>query len=184
MSTNAPFQCYASHIMQSLPSIPENDRKVCIWIRCVNIEHQFSIARNQWSEQQFLKLTTAGLWDVCQFIVVYNHKYKKSVQQKHIGRVMIWQAAHLHPYYIMTVKGVIATASRLHTHELYTNALTVYIYIYKTYNPITGLDRPSWFQEVKAPRFHDSWHMKIVRLSPLYTDRLYPPGNIPGTHIC
>ena len=26
--------------------------------------------------------------------------------------------------------------------------------------------------------------MKVVRLSALRTDRLYPPGNIPGTHFC
>lgn len=61
-----PFQCYASHHIWSLPSIPENGRRVYIWIRYVDIEQQFSIARNQWSEQQFLQLlTTAGPWDVC-----------------------------------------------------------------------------------------------------------------------
>ena len=26
--------------------------------------------------------------------------------------------------------------------------------------------------------------MKVVRLSALHTGRLYPPGNIPGTHLC
>ena len=119
-----PLMLHSSAIMRSLPSIPENCRRVCTWIRCVDIEQQFSIARNQWSEQQFLQLTTAaGLWDVCQFIVAYNRKYKKSAQQKHIGRVMIWQAAHLHSYYIMTMKVVSAIASRLHTY--------IYIYIYK-----------------------------------------------------
>jgi hypothetical protein len=40
------------------------------------------------------------------------------------------------------------------------------------------------FQEVKAPRFQDSRHMKAVRLSALRTGRLYPPGNIPGTYFC
>jgi len=30
------------------------------------------------------------------------------------------------------------------------------------------------FQEVEAPRFQDSRHMKVVRLSALYTGRLYP----------
>ena len=34
-----------------------------------------------------------------------------------------------------------------------------------------------------APRFQDSQHMKIVRLSALRTGRLDPPGNIPGTHL-
>jgi len=26
--------------------------------------------------------------------------------------------------------------------------------------------------------------MKVLRLSPLNTGRLYPPGNTPGTHFC
>jgi len=37
---------------------------------------------------------------------------------------------------------------------------------------------------VEAPRFEDYQHMKVVRLSALRTGRLYPPGNIPGTHFC
>jgi hypothetical protein len=41
-------------------------------------------------------------------------------------------------------------------------------------NPITGLDRPSGFQEVEAPRFLDIWHMKAVRLSALCTGWLTP----------
>jgi len=45
-------------------------------------------------------------------------------------------------------------------------------------NPITDLDRPWGFQEVEAPRFRDSRHMKVVRLSALRT------GRLPGTHFC
>ena len=41
-------------------------------------------------------------------------------------------------------------------------------------NPITGLDRPWKFQMIEAPRFEDSRHMKVVRLSALRTGRLYP----------
>jgi len=44
----------------------------------------------------------------------------------------------------------------------------------KKSNPITGLDRPLWFQEAEAPRFQDNGHMKMVRLSALRTGRLYP----------
>ena len=40
-------------------------------------------------------------------------------------------------------------------------------------NPITGLDRPWGFQEVEVPRFQDSRHMKVVRLSAICTVRLY-----------
>jgi hypothetical protein len=43
--------------------------------------------------------------------------------------------------------------------------------------------RPLGFQEVEASRFLDDRHMKVVR-SALRTGRLYPPGNIPGTHVC
>jgi len=57
----------------------------------------------------------------------------------------------------------------------------IYIYIYIVYvkrkregNPMTGLDRPWWFQEFKAPRFQDSCHMKVERFSVLCTGRLYP----------
>jgi hypothetical protein len=50
-------------------------------------------------------------------------------------------------------------------------------------NPITGLDRPLGFQEFEAHRFIDNRHMKVVR-SALRIGRLYPPGNIPGTHFC
>jgi hypothetical protein len=40
--------------------------------------------------------------------------------------------------------------------------------------PITGLDRPTGFQEVEAPRFLDNQHMNVVRLSALRTGRVYP----------
>jgi hypothetical protein len=41
-------------------------------------------------------------------------------------------------------------------------------------NPCTALDRPWCFQEVEYPRFEDRRHMKVVSLSPLHTDHLYP----------
>jgi hypothetical protein len=44
----------------------------------------------------------------------------------------------------------------------------------KQSNPITGLDRPWGFQEVETPRCQNKRHMKVVRLSVLRTDRLYP----------
>jgi len=34
--------------------------------------------------------------------------------------------------------------------------------------------RPRGFQEVEVPRFQDSWHMGVVRLSALRTGHLYP----------
>ena len=44
----------------------------------------------------------------------------------------------------------------------------------KLRTPITGLDRPTGFQEVEAPRFQYSRHMKVERLSALITGHLYP----------
>jgi len=40
-------------------------------------------------------------------------------------------------------------------------------------NPITDLEGPWRFQDVEAPRFQDTRHMKVVRLSTLRTGRLY-----------
>ena len=40
--------------------------------------------------------------------------------------------------------------------------------------PYTSLDRHWGFQEVEAPRFQDNQHMKVVSLSALHTDCLYP----------
>jgi hypothetical protein len=40
------------------------------------------------------------------------------------------------------------------------------------------------FQEIEPPRFPDSWHIKVVRLSNLHTSHLYLPGNVTGTHFC
>jgi hypothetical protein len=48
----------------------------------------------------------------------------------------------------------------------------------------TGTDSTLGFQEVEAPRFHGNRHMKEVRLSAQSTGRLYPTGDIPGTHFC
>jgi hypothetical protein len=41
-------------------------------------------------------------------------------------------------------------------------------------NPITGLERSWGLHNVEAPRFQDSGHMKVVRLSALGTGHLYP----------
>jgi hypothetical protein len=52
-------------------------------------------------------------------------------------------------------------------------------------NPITGLDRPFGLQEVDAPRNSKKKRLiKVVRLSGLGTCRVYPSGNILGTHFC
>ena len=45
--------------------------------------------------------------------------------------------------------------------------------------PITGLNRPTGFQEVKAPRFLDIWHMKVVSCQP-YAPGALKPRSIPA----
>jgi hypothetical protein len=53
-------------------------------------------------------------------------------------------------------------------------------FIFRTYQQAlskcciyTGLDRPTGFQEVEAPRFPDKRHMKVVSLSALRTGRVH-----------
>ena len=46
--------------------------------------------------------------------------------------------------------------------------------MYVQRNPCTGRDMPGGFQEVEAHRFQDNRHVKVVKLSALRTDRLYP----------
>jgi hypothetical protein len=54
-------------------------------------------------------------------------------------------------------------------------------YVKRYSYPITDMDRPRGFQEVEAPRFENSRHMKVASLSALRTGHLYSPGSIPGT---
>ena len=73
------------------------------------------------------------------------------------------------------------------TESLYIKQVNFSIQGIKSYSSVMvgqSLDRPRGFQEVEAPRFQDSRHMKVVRLSALRTGRLYLPGNIPGTYFC
>jgi hypothetical protein len=50
----------------------------------------------------------------------------------------------------------------------------LYFNRHKKSNPITGLDKPLGFQEFEAPRFLDSRHINVIRLSDLGTGHLYP----------
>jgi len=56
---------------------------------------------------------------------------------------------------------------RLISHHYFVQAV-------KVKQPYTGLDRSWGFQVVESPRFQDSQHMKVVRLSDLNTSHLYP----------
>jgi hypothetical protein len=43
---------------------------------------------------------------------------------------------------------------------------------------------PEGSRKLRLPEFLDNRHMKVIRLSAPHTSRLYPPGNILGTHCC
>ena len=61
--------------------------------------------------------------------------------------------------------------------------ICTYVRTYVKSSPITGLDRPRGFREVKTPRFHDNgtgwWQVVSLTHRPPI-----PPGNAPGTHFC
>jgi len=50
--------------------------------------------------------------------------------------------------------------------------------------PVQASTGPEGFKEFEAPTFHDSRYIKMVRLSSICTGRLYPAGNMSGTHFC
>ena len=50
--------------------------------------------------------------------------------------------------------------------------------------PLQAWTGPEGSSKLRLPEFLDSQHMKVVRLSALRTGRLYPQGNISGTHFC
>ena len=51
-------------------------------------------------------------------------------------------------------------------------------------SPITGLDRPRGFQEIKAPRFRDNGREDGGKVVSLTHRPPLPLGNTPGTHLC
>jgi hypothetical protein len=50
--------------------------------------------------------------------------------------------------------------------------------------PLQAWTNPSGSRRLRLLEFLDNQHMKVLRLSGLYTGRLYPSGYIPGTHFC
>ena len=48
---------------------------------------------------------------------------------------------------------------------------------------VQGWRGPEGSWRLRAPKFHDNRHRKVVRLSAVRTGRFYRPENIPGTHF-
>jgi hypothetical protein len=55
--------------------------------------------------------------------------------------------------------------------------INIHVIVFGKSSPVTGLEWPRGFQEVKLPRFHDNgtgwWYRALL-----------PPENTPGTHFC
>jgi len=49
--------------------------------------------------------------------------------------------------------------------------------------PVQAWTDPVGSSRLRLYRFPDNRHNKLVRLSAQRTGRLYPPGNVPGTHL-
>ena len=59
--------------------------------------------------------------------------------------------------------------------ELHISTRLSFLYIIKAKAiPLQAWTGPEGFREVEAPRFQDIRHIKVIRLSVLRTDRLYP----------
>jgi hypothetical protein len=50
--------------------------------------------------------------------------------------------------------------------------------------PLQAGTGPQGSRGLSLPEFLKNQHMKVVRPSALRTGRLYPQGDIPGTHFC
>jgi len=57
-------------------------------------------------------------------------------------------------------------------------------WVYFRFSPVTGLEWPRGFQEVKVPRFHDNGAQDGGKVVSLTHRPSLPPGNAPGTHFC
>ena len=86
-----------------------------------------------------------------------------------------------HPYFWHTVMS--ATVNNWIVETLYVmwSLTTYFVFIAIPVQVWTG---PCGFWVVGTPRFQDSWHMKVTRLSALWTGCLYPQGDLPCTHFC
>ena len=49
--------------------------------------------------------------------------------------------------------------------------------------PLQALTVPEGPRRLRLPKSLDNRHMKVVKLSALYTGHLYPQGSIPDTHF-
>jgi len=51
-------------------------------------------------------------------------------------------------------------------------------------SPVTGVEWPRGFQEIKVPKFHDKGTQDVGKFVSLTHRPPLPTGNTPGTHFC
>ena len=52
------------------------------------------------------------------------------------------------------------------------------------FDSFNGLSTATFFRLIYILQFLDNRHVSVAGLSALYTGRLYPLGDTPGTHFC
>jgi hypothetical protein len=99
MSTNAPVQCFASHHMWSLASIPEMVEEFYVNKVCW---HRTAIQHSQKPVVRAVVFTIVNHCWTMGHMSIWCGLYKKSVQQMHIGRVMICLTSFPFAYLLYT----------------------------------------------------------------------------------
>ena len=112
---------------------------------------------------------------------------------KQSKKLNFWTLFPVNRFLYSRQANIIIPAYRKHQHTDYS---------YKTVHTVYTATKPTTSMYCKYNSWHSSqrfidsilsstvtitWnsqHMKMVRLSAAHTGRLYPPGNIPGTHFC
>jgi len=97
------------------------------------------------------------------------------LRQKFCNSLNVIKSIHVGSYYIAYVIWVLDTCDGLGSITCKAKGKAI---------PVQTNCRARGFHDVKALRFQDIRQMKVVRLLALNTGRLYPPGNIPRTHVC
>jgi hypothetical protein len=111
---------------------------------------------------------------------------KTAVFCNHVPGFLFWRYFSFHhinfiSFYLLAPPPQFFFVIFTNTCKQWLSTFTLYFCIFHKVQQ--SLYRPWGFNEVEAIRFQDNRLMKVVRLSAIRTGRLYPPGNIPGTHF-
>ena len=84
---------------------------------------------------------------------------------------VLWDICEEVRYYNIFTTVLASSKNSLHSHPAH---WLPYFKTLKCKGKAVPLQACTEFQEVEAPRYQDSWHMKVVRLSALHAGCLYP----------